>query len=112
MAEQRHTPGPWRAQRNNAFWEIAPAEGAGVGDVPFRIGDVCASAPDLPDGGLQEANARLIAAAPELLEALTEIRDEIARAPYVVRSHFLETGALVIWERAWRAVAKAEGRSS
>lgn len=72
--EMKHTPGPWRARRNNAFWEINPIN-AGDDGIPFSVGDVCSSAPNNPDGGLQEANARLIAAAPEMLEALKEILD-------------------------------------
>lgn len=64
----KHTPGPWAAVRNSSFWEIQPAN-AGVGDTPFNIGDVCASSPGFPDSGLQEANAKLIAAAPDLLDA-------------------------------------------
>ena len=41
---------------------------------PFRL--LCLSARS-PDGGLQEANARLIASAPDLLEALREARRAI-----------------------------------
>jgi dUTP pyrophosphatase len=37
---------------------------------PYTVGDVCASDPYDADSGLQEANAKLIAAAPDLLEAL------------------------------------------
>jgi hypothetical protein len=64
----KHTPGPWVARRNVAFWEVAPE--SIKFDGPYKIGDVCASDPERPDGGLQEANAKLIAAAPDLLEAL------------------------------------------
>jgi hypothetical protein len=63
-----YTPGPWIAKRNSSFWEINPVNRSESG--PWSVGDVCASAPDDADGGLQEANARLIAAAPDLLEAL------------------------------------------
>jgi hypothetical protein len=74
MTEQtKHTPGPWKAVRNTAYWEIEPAN-AGQDGIPFNVGDVCASAPGMPDSGLQEANARLIAAAPDLLEALEAFR--------------------------------------
>lgn len=57
----KHTPGPWKAVRNSVYWEVVPAN-AGKDDIPFAIGDVCASAPGNPDSGLQEANARLMAA--------------------------------------------------
>ena len=70
----KHTPGPWIAQipnigedpferdeRGNQYWEIKPAEMLFDG----RYLDVTA--------WTSEANARLIAAAPELLEALQAI---------------------------------------
>jgi hypothetical protein len=63
-----HTPGPWLAARNQSYWEIIPKNKRE--NDPFAIGDVCPSDPENPDSGLQEANARLIAAAPEMLEAL------------------------------------------
>jgi hypothetical protein len=74
MNKTKHTNGPWEAVRNTAFWEIVPVN-AGQDGVPFHVGDVCASAPGEPDSGLQEANARLIAAAPDLLEALRGLLD-------------------------------------
>jgi hypothetical protein len=67
----KHTPGPWVARRNVAFWEINPVNILDKG--PYTVGDVCASDPERPDGGLQEANAKLIAAAPDLLDALQRI---------------------------------------
>lgn len=66
--EFKGTPGPWVAVFNNVFWEICP-ENRQETD-PYTIGDVCASDPKNPGSGLQEANANLIAAAPDLLEAL------------------------------------------
>jgi len=71
-----HTPGPWVAYRNSAFWEINPVNG-GENGIPFSVGDVCASKPGFPDCGLQEANARLISAAPDLLEALETVLNAI-----------------------------------
>ena len=68
----KFTPRPWKAVRNNCFWEVRPENGNGV-EIPFQIGDVCASDPENRDGGLQEANARLIASAPDLLYALESI---------------------------------------
>lgn len=63
----KHTPGPWFAMRTVAYWEVCP-QNAGNAGIPWTVCDVCPSA-----GGLQEANARLIAAAPEMLELLEEI---------------------------------------
>lgn len=57
----KHTPGPWEAAHNGNYWEI-------VAGREF-IGDTCASK-HLDSGDNGEANARLIAAAPDLLAAL------------------------------------------
>lgn len=74
MSEARFTPGPWKAKLDHQYYWSVYSDS----DVFFRI----ASASDtLPDRG--EANARLIAAAPELLAALrlakdhSELEDEV-----------------------------------
>jgi hypothetical protein len=60
--ETKHTPGPWRYQENSdAYTHIVRA-----GTDDYICG--CGQGSD----GTCEANARLIAAAPELLEALEE----------------------------------------
>jgi hypothetical protein len=64
----KHTPGPWILvgsevhDRPTRFDD----DGVRVGETPCMI----ASASIMPNKGQREANARLIAAAPELLEAL------------------------------------------
>jgi hypothetical protein len=68
----KFTPGPWKAVRNSSYWEIEPAN-SGQDGVPFNVGDVCSSSPGNPDSGLQEANARLIAAAPIGYDLATEV---------------------------------------
>lgn len=72
MSDIKHTPGPWFAEANDSYWEVNPLNG-GEDGTPFSVANVCCSAPGFRDGGLQEANARLIAAAPELLQSLNEI---------------------------------------
>ena len=69
----KHTPGPWIAVRGYAYWEVEPQRKGGERKPPYQIADTCSSDPANPDKGLQEANARLIAAAPELLEALENL---------------------------------------
>lgn len=84
----KYTPGPWEAFRNSSFWEINPTNG-GENGIPFSVADVCSSSPGFPDGGLQEANARLIAAAPELLEVaqgiLVEDMPQYLPAEYIAK---------------------------
>ena len=67
----QHTPGPWRAE----FGERAHGtSGALVRD---RIGIVAEAYPRNPSGTEQTANARLIAAAPDLLAALNAILNDV-----------------------------------
>lgn len=68
MSKFKGTPGPWRVARQNGSpttgeWMIAGAK-------PGYLAEVrdCG-------GGFAAANARLIAAAPELLDALMELAD-------------------------------------
>jgi hypothetical protein len=59
MSTIKHTPAPWRIEQEPDLIAIKA----------FRLdnaSDICA----LPDGKIDQANARLIAAAPDLLEAL------------------------------------------
>ena len=69
--ETKHTPGPWAYATAQDGWRfnIHQADGApytpGYSDVAWSMNTVSGEAKDV-----QEANARLIAAAPELLEAL------------------------------------------
>lgn len=91
--ETKHTPGPWLVFTN-----------------PIGVG-VCVDASDVAhcsgfdskrSRGEEEANARLIAAAPDMLAALKEfLRHQANEVPNLDRA---ETAAL-------SAVAKAEGRS-
>jgi hypothetical protein len=82
-----HTPGPWRTRNVDDHMYLD----ADTWDAFARVVVVVDDEPD-PEG---EANARLIAAAPEMLEALKEAVDDL-RGP-------AETKALA-------AIAKAEGR--
>ena len=107
----KHTPGPWVATRLQ-FDRPEPTEKAraigyvtdcieGGGDEFFAVlcekpdgtADVCHTG----NGPTSEANARLIAAAPEMLEALKE------------SAGWFLSG--FIRDRALAVIAKAEGRS-
>lgn len=92
----RHTPGPWKAEAGGR----EPLVLAGLTPVAqvFALGE------SIDDAAEEEANARLIAAAPDLLEALQDALSWI--------------GKLSDWagaedpniERYRTAIAKAEGR--
>lgn len=93
-----HTPGPWHIERGTSVYVRA--------DDAHHIGPICSMRSRLDYPGMDpivaetcDANARLIAAAPELLAALEALVDEpqplgIDRATY---------------QAALRAIAKATG---
>lgn len=64
----KHTPGPWKANWNKHYFQI-DSERDG------QIGDACASQFITGNTDKGKANAKLMAAAPELLEALEEIEE-------------------------------------
>lgn len=74
-----HTPGPWEVPGANVFRVVAPEaphenKGSGLAP-PYPWAIVADTDPDSVGGPEAAANARLIAAAPKLLEALREIED-------------------------------------
>lgn len=79
-----HTPGPWEAYHvQSAGWSVRMAQPREGFDRPDPI---CSMAwwqfdkPGIIDNGISEANAKLIAAAPELLEALRLLWTEVAES--------------------------------
>lgn len=96
----QHTPGPWAYVRNpeSTRW-IIDSEPAHA---------IACTAGFEPDN---EANARLIAAAPELLEALEELAER-AGAFNVSGVYFDEpsmTAEVAALQKAYAAIAKARG---
>lgn len=72
MDESKHTPGPWRISRTSGM-EIFINHDQ---DQPNRVAGYFAEVRRFTSDNEQvEANARLIAAAPDLLEALLELAD-------------------------------------
>ena len=68
MSESKHTPGPWKVSPTDDT-VVIDATGAEVAAIDGDYND--------PDTWPQmEANARLIAAAPDLLDALQNLLDE------------------------------------
>jgi hypothetical protein len=94
-----HTPGPWRAQidpRNEDSWK--PAQWVGVWSGETLIATYDISYAEYPKSVAENAaNARLIAAAPELLMALTNM---------------LEDGDRVDRDQAMRVILKATGKTA
>jgi hypothetical protein len=80
----QHTPGPWKYLRTSGF---------DYGSTAYWIPGICGNVKD-------EANARLIAAAPDLLEALK-----------VARHMIVEDGTPIGWSvsRLDEVIAKATG---
>lgn len=100
----KHTPGPWEIVEDNGWLTIRPHNDK-TGLVAGNIGGTYAI-------GLQgheenKANARLLASAPELLEALQTIAD-IKRSDGLY-DHYDAKGAIKIAEQAI-AEATKEGR--
>ena len=80
IMEEKHTPGPWmvcseKRFNNGAKLIVWTTKGPGHGAVA-HVAPYCppTSGPDLEQ---KEADARLIAAAPELLEALEKLLGEV-----------------------------------
>jgi hypothetical protein len=65
---QAHTAGEWEANRYDEIWAVEVLDGGAAALKVF-----VASAHDVEDAARSRANARLIAAAPDLLEALLPI---------------------------------------
>jgi hypothetical protein len=85
-----HTPGPWTTYHGRAtpWWKVL-AEGRDVADV--EGGEITVyNDPNHPEA--VEANARLIAAAPDLLAALEEALQEISGAPDAWCHYCQDTG--------------------
>jgi hypothetical protein len=73
MSEQMHTPGPWfTSQPHGTIYIEARLRGS-------TLQEVAACGPTEAEGQ-REANARLIAAAPELLDALVFAEEWLTRA--------------------------------
>lgn len=113
-----HTPGPWKWSQGIDDWELV---GADANRVMFRWNDPSGLRCGLVAGAqLKEADANLIAAAPDLLEALTSavtVLESCATArngrccDYVETRHGSMLRVSELIESARKAIAKAEGRT-
>lgn len=95
MSNAKHTPGPW------SYWpSVAYAEGVITRDA--TLGHIATPAV-MGDRGVMIANARLIAAAPDLLDALR------ALLPFAMEIVNKNHSSVI---NACAAIAKAEGRAA
>lgn len=88
----KHTPAPWRTLGN---WAVVTKT--------KTIADLYKSNADCDELDEIEANARLIAAAPDLLEALKDLVDAIPTETWEVLPQYIQ-------EQAINAVNQAEGK--
>lgn len=103
----KHTPGPWQAVRNSVYWEIRIAH---EGKFDRQLGDLCATGCEPGhDSGEEEANARLCAAAPDLLDALEELRSAVVDLDQDEESSVTHCENLL--RKARLAIAKARGEA-
>lgn len=107
-----HTPGPWEYEPNDRYGSVFGQDGDGrdwnICDIGPPINLSCSS-PDDVSGAIRrqaEANARLIASAPELLEALEAVQDMNRRAGKVPAAE-----ARATWAKARTAITKAKGEA-
>jgi hypothetical protein len=94
----RHTPGPWAYSRWDQFGDtrfyVAQAEGAPYTPDYSDVATLIAETVSDERVQIQEANARLIAAAPELLEALVDVM--FRHVPFSDKSPYAEKARAVI----------------
>lgn len=99
MSEIEHTPGPWEA-KGVVVW-AAPVQLIGGGTYHRPISD-CRVEGMVKGHENNEANARLIAAAPDLLEACASV--------WLLLADTGDNKLRLIADECRAAIAKAEGR--
>jgi hypothetical protein len=93
VSESKHTQGQWEARKEGYFWTI-------VSEGQPEIGQI-----------LHVADARLISAAPELLEALKECISALYEAVQIAPLDRLPDKAGGAIQQAQYVIAKAEGNA-
>jgi hypothetical protein len=108
MSETKHTPGPWRDGISGNFRIYGP-DGMG------RHSGVVAEASPRTDHATRRANANLIAAAPDLFEAVTFVKKFLAKLeeqsePGDPLRDMRRRFHAPLHDKLDKAIAKAEGR--
>ena|SRR3990167_984846 len=114
LAPVKATPGPWRidiGERDgmDRFVVRCARDKEGLPKADFGIATVWQQSGGEPLGPEDEANARLIAAAPALLEALLATHQALG---YRVANDAYSWAELRAFEMAWAAIALASGEAS
>ncbi len=103
----KHTPGPWYMRlSDNATPHIEHGDCL-RGEIGMLKNRVCVMPSEIMHDYNSLANARLIAAAPEMLEALKALIAYQADN----ETEYLGMQQIVAYQRAKAAIAKAEGRA-
>ena len=106
----KHTPGPWAYTKSVNFghesFNIHQADGAGYTPYMSDVGTTELG----EDMEIQEANARLIAAAPQMLEALDELVDLKDRRHMLAIERYQQARERA-WEKCRAAIRAAKGES-
>ncbi|MEQ5400938.1 hypothetical protein ABN303_09555 [Providencia rettgeri] len=99
----KHTPAPWKYTIRNANEIMTTFHGVTIGDVYLDI-----------TTANQKADSHLIAAAPELLEALIELVQSYDKCSIdhngLCQEHFLQEANDCTFKKANLAIAKALGQ--
>lgn len=93
----KHTPGKWKIGRALSSTGATPIRNQDGDNIAWVCGADSSLCPDI---STISANARLIAAAPEMYEALKAISEEIQAIGFHPNS---------ATAKVWEAIAKAEG---
>jgi hypothetical protein len=105
MKNTQHTPGPW------VIADDPTSEGVWIDHPDLKSGEddeICRCLDSTLSGEECLANARLIAAAPELLDALKTLTDALNESLEPVP---LAADIVNAFRDSMRAIAKAEGRA-
>lgn len=116
MGEIKHTPGPWRVEAGTTLiWGNCNPDDRSTRGMGYPIAEArinpsgnWSTGPYADEG---EANARLIAAAPEMKEALAAYDEYMGRWYDGPESPALHPDAAANWKRVRRALAKADGEA-
>ena len=99
---KKHTPGPWTAENTKCMngWLVFPLKHPDGANYAHLCG--------WNGGALSEANARLIAAAPDLLEALLNV---VCCPAFTGELFKTDKDSHKAWTLARAAIAKATGQT-